>query len=96
MLMTREKFEEHLEILKGVSTEKFNSMTEYTEHEVESWLVSYVNKNEDIEDTLHQLSIDLRELEGTLFDIKVRQEIIHCTNERIYQKLVKARFNQDN
>jgi hypothetical protein len=76
MLMTREQFEEHLEILKGVSTEKFNSMTEYTEHEVESWLVSYVNKNEDIEDTLHQLSIDLRDLESTLFDIKVRQEII--------------------
>jgi hypothetical protein len=64
-----------LETLKGVSAEKFNSMTEYTEHESESWFVSYVNKNEDIEDILHQLSIDLRDLEGTLFDIKFKQEI---------------------
>jgi hypothetical protein len=51
-------------------------MIEYTEHEVENWLVNYVNKNEDIEDTLHQLSIDHREYESTLFDIKFRQEII--------------------
>jgi hypothetical protein len=50
-------------------------MIEYTEYEIESWLVNYVNKNEDIEDTLHQLSFELRELEGTIFDIKVRQEI---------------------
>jgi len=38
-------------------------------------LVSYVNKNEHIEYTLYQLSFDLRKLEGTTFDIKVRQEI---------------------
>jgi hypothetical protein len=73
--MTRKQFEEHVEILKGLSTEKFNNMIEYTEYEIESWLVNYVNKNEDIEDTLHQLSFELRELEGTIFDIKVRQEI---------------------
>jgi ATP:corrinoid adenosyltransferase len=62
--------------LKSASAERFNSLTEYSELEVESWLVSYVNKNEDIEDTLHQLSIDFRDLESSLFDIKVRQEII--------------------
>jgi hypothetical protein len=38
-------------------------------------LVSYVNKNEDIEDTLHQLSIEFRDFERTLFDIKFKQEI---------------------
>jgi hypothetical protein len=43
---------------------------------VESWLVSYVNKNEDIEDTLHQISMDFKDLENSLFDIKVRKEII--------------------
>jgi hypothetical protein len=75
IFMTRKQFEEHVEILKSLSAEKFNNMTEYTENEIESWLVSYVNKNEDIEDTLHQLSFELRELEGTIFDIKVRQEI---------------------
>jgi len=50
-------------------------MIKYIEHEVENWLINYVNKNEDIEDTLHQISIDHREYESTSFDIKVRQEI---------------------
>jgi hypothetical protein len=73
--MTRLQFEEHVEILKGVSIENFNSIIEYNENEIESWLVSYANKNEDIEASLHQLSFDLRDLEGMLFDIKIRHEI---------------------
>jgi hypothetical protein len=75
IFMTRQQFEEHVEILKGLSAEKFNSIIEYNENEIENWLVNYANKNEDIEDTLHQLSYELRELEGMLFDIKIRQEI---------------------
>jgi hypothetical protein len=49
-----------VEILKDISFEKFNNMIEYTKYEVESWLVNYVNKNEKIEDTLHQLSFEIR------------------------------------
>jgi hypothetical protein len=48
-----------LEVLKSASTEKFNSLIEYSELEVKSWSVIYMNKNEYIEDVLHQLSIDL-------------------------------------
>jgi hypothetical protein len=76
ILMTREQSEEHVEILKGVSTENFNSMTKYTKQEIERFLVEYVNKNEDIEGTLQQLSINFREFEDTLFDIRVKQKII--------------------
>jgi hypothetical protein len=75
IFMTMQQFEEHMEILKGLSTRKFNNVIEYTEYEIESWLVNYVNKNEDIEDTLHQRSYELRELEGIIFYIKVRKEI---------------------
>jgi hypothetical protein len=75
ILQTRQQFEEHVEILKGLSAEKFNNMVEYTKHDIESWLVEYVNRNEDIEITLQQLSIDYREIESTLFDIKVKQEV---------------------
>jgi predicted nucleic acid-binding OB-fold protein len=57
--MTRRKIEEHVEILKRISREKFNSMTEYTKQEIESWFVKYVNKNEDIDVRLKQLSIDI-------------------------------------
>jgi hypothetical protein len=75
IFMTREQFQQEVEILKGLSAEKFNSIIEYNENEVENWLVSYANKNEDIEDVLSQLSFDLRDLEGILFDIKIRHEI---------------------
>jgi len=51
-------------------------MIKCREHEIESWLVNYVNKNEDIEDTLHQHLVDFRDYESSLFDIKVIQEII--------------------
>jgi hypothetical protein len=75
IFMTREKFKEKVEILKGPSSEKFNSIIENNENEVENWLVNYANKNEDIEDVLSQISFDLRDLEGILFDIKIRHEI---------------------
>jgi hypothetical protein len=77
--MSKEQFEEKLELSKTASTERIYSLSEYSKLEVEIWLVSYVRENEDIEDTLHQLSIDFRDLESSLFDIKVRQEIIVAT-----------------
>jgi hypothetical protein len=39
-------------------------------------LVIYVNKNEYIEDTLNQLSLEFKDLENLLIDIKVRKQII--------------------
>jgi hypothetical protein len=65
--------EEKLDSLKITSTEKFNNLTQYSETKVESWLVHYVNKNDDIEDTFHRLSMDFKDMENSLFDIKVRQ-----------------------
>jgi uncharacterized protein YpbB len=73
--MIMQQFEEHIKILKSLSAGKFNSMIKYIENEIESWLVNYLNKNEYIEETLHQISFELRELEGTIFDIKIREEI---------------------
>ena len=73
--MTREQFQQEVEILKGLSAENFNSIIEYNENEVDNWLVRYANKNEDIEYVLHKLSFELRYLEGILFDIKIRHEI---------------------
>jgi hypothetical protein len=64
-----------LEFLKTTSAERFNSLIEYSKLEVKIWLVSYINKNEYVEDTLHQISIEFIDLESSLYDIKVKQEI---------------------
>jgi hypothetical protein len=37
--------------------------------------VDYFVKNQDIEEELHGISLDLRDLEGELFNIKIRHEI---------------------
>jgi len=60
VLQTRKQFEESVEKLKKLSTKKFNSMIEYTEYDIDNWLVEYANGNEDIESTLQNLSIDGR------------------------------------
>jgi hypothetical protein len=41
-------------------------------------------KNEDIEEALWNISFDLRELEGDLFNIKIWHEI----NEKLHQGVV--------
>jgi len=90
ILSTRQQFEENVEILKGISTKKFNSMTEYTKQEIEIWLVEYANKNEDIEITLQQLSIDYRELESTMLDIIVKQEVIVAPMREYIENWLKS------
>jgi hypothetical protein len=51
-------------------------MIEYTEDDIDNWMVEYANRNEDIETTVQNLSIDYREYENELFKIKVKQEVI--------------------
>ena len=64
-----------MDILKRISTKKFNSIIEYDEREIENWLVDYANINQDIEESIHNISHDLTDLEGELFDVKIKHEI---------------------
>jgi hypothetical protein len=73
MLMTRQDFQEQTEQLKRKSTEKFDNMMEFIHDDIDSWLVEYTNKNEYIENILQNLSVDLREIEKELFNIKIKQ-----------------------
>jgi hypothetical protein len=61
--------------LKGLSVEKFYGIIEYNEEEIDNWLVDYSMKNQDIEEAMHAIYHDLRDLEGELFNIKMRHEI---------------------
>ena len=64
-----------MENLKKLSIEKISSMIEYIENDIDNWIVEYANRNEDIETTLQNISIDYREYENELFKIKVKQEV---------------------
>jgi hypothetical protein len=75
MFMTKQQFDEHVEILKGLSAEKFNGIIEYGEEEIDNWLIDYSIKNQDIEESIHGISRNLRDLEGELFNIKIRHDI---------------------
>jgi hypothetical protein len=71
----KQAFDQQVEIFKGLSFEKFYGILEYSEDDVENWLVEYSMKNKDIEEDLWNISIDLRDLEGELFNIKIWNEI---------------------
>jgi hypothetical protein len=71
LFLTKQAFDEQVEIFKGLSFEKFYGILEYSEDDVENWLVDYSMKNQDIEEALWNISIDLRDLEGDIFNIKI-------------------------
>jgi hypothetical protein len=75
LFLTKKSFDEQVEIFKGLSFEKFNDILEYSEDDVENWLVDYSMKNQDIEEALQNISIDLRDLEEEVFNIKILHEI---------------------
>jgi hypothetical protein len=75
LFLTKQQFDEQVEIFKGLSFKTFYGILEYDEDDIENWLVDYFVKNEYIEEALHGISIDLRDLEGDLFNIKIQDEI---------------------
>jgi hypothetical protein len=62
-------------IFKVFSIEKLYGIIEYDENTIDNWLVDYSINNRDIEEVLHGISINLRYLEGELFNIKIQHEI---------------------
>jgi hypothetical protein len=74
ILLSKDQLQEQLDALKISWESEFNDLTEYSEEEVEKWLIHYVNKNEDVEDTLHQLSFDFKDIENELFDARIKHE----------------------
>jgi len=55
--------------------EKFYSILEHGQDDVDDWLVDYSVQNEKIDQALRNLSIDFGELEKELFNIKIWNEI---------------------
>jgi hypothetical protein len=73
--LTKQAFDKQVDIFKALSLEKFYNILEYGEDDVDNWLVDYSVQNEEIDQALRNLSIDLRELEKELFNIKIWNEI---------------------
>jgi nucleoside-triphosphatase THEP1 len=59
LFLTKQQFDEQVEIFKGLSIEKFYGIIVYDENAIDNWLVDYSVKNQDIEEVLHGISIDL-------------------------------------
>jgi hypothetical protein len=75
LALTKQAFNEQVDIFKGLSLEIFYNILEYGEDDVDNWLVDYLVQNEEIEQAFCNLSIDLRELETEIFNIKIQDEI---------------------
>jgi hypothetical protein len=75
LFLTKKQFDEQVEIFKGLSVENLYGIIEYDEDDIDNFLVDYSVKNQDIEEALHGISLGPRDLEGELFNIKIRHEI---------------------
>ena len=73
--VTKEAFQEQVDILKGLSFKKFYGILEHRLDEHERWVLDYASHNEEIEQSLHSISMDLRKLENDLYDIEIWDEI---------------------
>jgi hypothetical protein len=73
--LTKQDFDKHADIFKELFLEKFYSILEYGQDDVDNWLVDYSVQNEEIDQALHNLSIDFKELEKEIFNIKIQNEI---------------------
>jgi hypothetical protein len=58
-----------------LSLEKFYGIDEHHVDELERWVLDYLAHNEEIELSLHSISMDLRKLENDLYDIEIWDEI---------------------
>jgi hypothetical protein len=73
--MTKEAFHEQVDILKGLYFKNFYDILEHHLDEHERWVLDYVAPNEEIEQSLHSISMDLRKLENYLYNIEIQDEI---------------------
>ena len=76
ILSSKEQLLDQLNVLKLAWENKFIEIIELSEEDVERWLIRYININDEVYDTLHQLGMYLREMENELFEIKTKHEII--------------------
>ena len=81
--LTKQSFNKQVDIFKALSLEKFYSILEYAEDDVDNWLVNYLVYNKEIDQALHNISINFRELENKLFNIKICNEM-NVSPMRIY------------
>ena len=73
--LTRKEFDKQVAMFKALSLEMFYNILQFDQAHVHDWLVKYSVQNEEIHQTLCNLSIDFQELENNLFNIKNRNEI---------------------
>jgi len=92
ILKSKDKLLDQVEALKVAWASEFTNLIEFSKDEVERWLVRYINKNDYIKDTLHQLSIQLREMENELFEIKTKQEIMIASMQEYIEEWLRKYF----
>jgi len=94
LLQTKKMFDEQVEIFKCLWVEKIYGILDYDESDIDNWLVDYFVKNSNIEKALDLISLDLRDLEGDLFNIKILHEINVAPMKSYIEEWFKKAINK--
>jgi hypothetical protein len=81
-------------MFKALSLEKFHNILHFDQAHVDHWLVKYSVQNEEIYEALCNLSIDFRELENDLFNIKIWNEINVAPMRSYIQEWLERQLKQ--
>jgi hypothetical protein len=95
MLLSKETLIKKLDALKVAWANEFTKTIEFSEEEIEKCLVRYINRNDEVDDTLHSSGMDMIEFENELFEIKTIHEITIAPFYGVYQGMVKESINQN-
>jgi hypothetical protein len=91
LFLTKQAFDDQVQIHKRLPFKNFYDILEYGEDDVKKWLVGYSIKNQDIQEALHNLFTDLRDLESEFFNIA----IWHGAHEGLHREVVQKGCQQD-
>jgi len=67
LLLYKDKLLERIDVLKVAWASEFTDSIELSKKEVEKWLLQYITRNDEVDNTLHQLGMDTREMKNELF-----------------------------
>jgi hypothetical protein len=81
--LTRQEFDKHVAMFKALSLENFYNILQFDQAHVHDWLVKYSVQNEEIHQSLCNISIVFHELENDIFDINIQNDI-NIAPMRIY------------
>jgi hypothetical protein len=94
MVITKEKLETELGVIKASWVSEFDDLIEFLKDEIKRWIVTLVNNNEDRIASVEQLHSRFKEIGEEIFSLKVKQDITISPIKQYIEECLKKSLAQ--